>query len=153
MYGLPQVSAMMTLGFFVFGLYTVPYKQLQRQSGWRHPSASRVGRRAGRQFLGPGDETITLSGVLYPALTGGKISLNALRAMADEGRAWPLIEGTGIFYGLFVIEELSETDSIFFGDGAPRKIEFSMKLTRVDDEPNLLGKITKGLLREFGLLK
>ena len=153
MYGLPQVSAMMTLGFFVFGLYTVPYQQLQRQTGWRHPSASRVGRRAGRQFLGPGDDTITLSGVLYPALTGGKISLNALRAMADEGRAWPLIEGTGIFYGLFVIEEISETDSIFFGDGAPRKIEFSMKLTRVDDEPNLLGKITKGLLREFGLLK
>lgn len=151
MYGLPQISAMMTLGFFVFGLHTVPYQQLQRQRGWRHPSVSRVGRRAGRQYVGPGDDTITLSGVLYPEITGGKVSLNALSAMAEEGRAWPLIEGTGIFYGLFIIEEVSETHTIFFGDGAPRKIEFSMKLTRVDDEPHLLGQITRALLDELGL--
>ena len=151
MYGLPQVSMMMALGLFVFGLYTVPYQQLQRQSNWRHPSVSRIGKRPARQFTGPGDDTFTLSGVLYPALTGGKISLAALRAMADEGLAWPLIEGTGIFYGLYVIEEISETDSTFFPDGAPRKIEFSMKLTRVDDEPNLLGQLTKGLLAQFNL--
>ena len=151
MYGLPQVSMMMALGLYVFGLYTVPYQQLQRQSNWRHPSVSRIGKRPARQFTGPGDDTFTLSGVLYPALTGGKISLAALRAMADEGLAWPLIEGTGIFYGLYVIEEISETDSTFFPDGAPRKIEFSMKLTRVDDEPNLLGQLTKGLLAQFNL--
>lgn len=151
MYGLPQVSMMMALGLFVFGLHTVPYQQLQRQMSWRHPSVSRVGRRPARQFTGPGDDVITLSGVLYPELTGGKISLAALQAMANEGKAWPLIEGTGIFYGLFVIEEISQTDSLFFADGAPRKIEFSMKLTRVDDEPDLLGQITSSLLEMLDL--
>ncbi|MBI2306108.1 MAG: phage tail protein [Rhodocyclales bacterium] len=142
---------MMALGLFVFGLHTVPYQQLQRQMSWRHPSVSRVGRRPARQFTGPGDDVITLSGVLYPELTGGKISLAALQAMANEGKAWPLIEGTGIFYGLFVIEEISQTDSLFFADGAPRKIEFSMKLTRVDDEPDLLGQITSSLLEMLDL--
>ena len=151
MYGLPQVSMMMCFGLFVFGLHTTPYQQLQRQLSWRHPSTSRVGKRPARQFIGVGDETITLSGVLYPELTGGKISLAALKAMGDTGKAWPLIEGTGIFYGLFVIEEMSQTDSVFFPDGAPRKIEFSLKLTRVDDEPDLLGQVTGKLLSLLNL--
>lgn len=146
MYGLPQVSMMMALGFFVFGLHTVPYQQLQRQLVWRHPSNSRVGARPTRQFVGRGDETIILSGVLYPEVTGGKISLAALEAMADEGMAWPLIEGTGLFYGLFVIEEQSTTHAEFFPDGAPRKIEFTLKLARVDDEPSILGTIGKKVL-------
>lgn len=151
MYGLPQVSMMMALGFFVFGLKTVPYQQLQRQTSWRHPSVSRIGKRPARQFLGPGDDTITLSGVLYPELTGGKLSLAMLEVMAEEGKAWPLIEGTGLFYGLFVIEEISRTDSVFFPDGAARKIEFSLKLTRVDDEKSLLGQLSSKLLSMLNL--
>lgn len=151
MYGMPQISMMMAIGLFVFGLHTVPYQQLQRQMSWRHPSVSRVGKRPARQFTGPGDDSITLSGVLYPELTGGKISLMALTAMADEGKSWPLIEGTGLFYGLFVIEEVSQTDSVFFPDGSPRKIEFSLKLTRVDDEPNLLGQVSHNLLSMLDL--
>lgn len=152
MYGLPQLPmTMMALGLYVFGLHTVPYQQLQRSMSWRHPSLPRVGKRAARQFAGPGDDTITLSGVLYPEITGGKISLAALQYMADFGKAWPLIEGTGVFYGLFVIEEISQTDSVFFPDGAARKIEFSMKLTRTDDNPSQLGAITSSLLSLLNL--
>lgn len=151
MYGLPQISLMMILGLFPFGLKTTPYQQLQKQIGWRHPSTSRVGKRPARQYVGQGDTTITLSGVLYPELTGGKISLMALELMADTGKAWPLIEGTGLYYGLYVIEELSQTDSLFFPDGAARKIEFSMKLTRVDDDPNMLGILSNQLLGALNL--
>lgn len=142
-----QSSVMMALGLFVFGLNTVPYQQLQRQTSWRHPSSSRVGRRPARQFVGPGDDTITLSGTLYPEITGGKISLSMLRYMAETGKAWPLLEGTGWFYGLFVIEDISETGSLFFGDGSARKIEFSLKLTRVDDDiPDIVGIVTPELM-------
>lgn len=151
MYGLPQVSIMMALGLYIFSLHTVPYQQLQRQLSWRHPSQSRIGKRPARQYAGPGDDTITLSGVLYPEVTGGRISLAALETMADTGKAWPLIEATGIYYGLYVIEEISQTSTLFFPDGAARKIEFSLKLSRVDDEPSLLGKLTAGLLSMLNL--
>lgn len=151
MYGLPQVSMMMALGLFVFGLRTVPYQQLQRQLTWRHPSNSVVGLRPKRQFVGPGDETITLTGVLYPSITGGKISLDTLAMMAEDGKAWPLVEGTGVYYGLYVIEEISETHSVFFPDGAARKIEFSIKLTRVDDDKSLLGQVSSALLSTLNL--
>ncbi len=151
MYGIPQIHMLMALGLFVFGMKTLPYQQLQRQVTWRHPSSSVVGARPKRQFVGRGDEVITLSGVLYPEITGGRISLAALEAMADEGMAWPLIEGTGWVYGLFVIEEMATTATAHFPDGAARKIEFTVKLTRTDDEPSLLGTVGKELLNLLDL--
>jgi phage protein U len=144
---LPQMSLMMALGLFVFGIKTIPYQQLQRQRQWRHPSASRVGRRPARQFTGPGDDTITLSATLYPEITGGKVSIALLSAMADTGKAWTLLQGDGTFYGHYVIEDISETASIFFTDGSARKIDFSLKLSRVDDDDiDMLGEITKDLM-------
>jgi len=128
---------MMALGLFVFALKTAPYQQLQRHTQWRHPSSSRVGLRPARQFIGPGDDTITLTGTLYPEVTGGRVSLAMLRAMAETGRAWPMIQGDGKIYGEYVIEDMSETSTLFFGDGAARQIEFSLKLARVDESTPL----------------
>ncbi|MFY9326423.1 MAG: phage tail protein [Georgfuchsia sp.] len=143
---LPQTSLMMALGLFVFALKTLPYQQLQRQTSWRHPSNSRIGKRPTRQYLGPGDDDITLTGTLYPELTGGRVSLAMIRTMASTGKSWPLIRGDGNVYGVFVIENVDETGSIFFPDGEPRKIDFSLKLTRVDDEDiDMLGSVTSQL--------
>lgn len=125
---------MMCLGQFVFSLSTLAYQDFQRQTQWRHPSNSRVGARPARQYAGPGDDTITLQGLLAPELTGSIDSLDKLREMADTGAAWPLVEGTGRVYGLYAIEQLSEDKTLFFQDGASRRIEFTVNLVRVDDD-------------------
>ncbi|MGD8174804.1 phage tail protein [Marinimicrobium sp. ARAG 43.8] len=145
---------MMTLGFFVFEIHTAPYQQLQRQTEWRHNSQNRVGQRPAYQYLGPGEDTITLSGTLYPELTGGRLSLDLIRTMGDQGKAWPLIEGSGRLYGFWAVTSVSETSSEFFRDGVPKKIEFSIALTRVDEKRlDLLGTATNaGLLAASGLL-
>lgn len=124
---------MMALGVFVFGLETLAYQEFQRQTQWRHASTSRIGAQPARQFTGRGDETLTLPGVLLPGLAGVALSLDALRFMADTGKAWPLVEGTGRLYGAWVIESLQETRTLFFRDGAARRIEFSLALQRIDD--------------------
>lgn len=124
---------MMALGMFVFSLPTLAYQELQRQTDWRHPSSSRVGTNPARQFAGRGDDAITLPGVILPELAGSVLSLDALRAMADTGKAWPLVEGTGRILGIWVIESISETRTLFFQDGAARRIEFNLKLARIDD--------------------
>ncbi len=124
---------MLALGFFVFQLQTVPYQSLQRDVDYRWPANNRVGLRPLPQFLGVNEEKITLSGVLMPEITGGKLSLLALNLMADEGKAWPLLEGSGTIYGMFVVNSVSETHTEFFSNGAPRKIEFTLTLTRVDE--------------------
>ena len=124
---------MMTLGLFVFMLKTVPYQELQYQRSWRFPSNSRVGVRPSLQFLGPDNDTLTLSGVLLPEITGGRLSLFALEQIAELGRAWPLIEGSGTIYGMFVIESLSQTKAEFFSSGVCRRIEFTLTLKRTDE--------------------
>ncbi|AVF35114.1 phage tail protein [Rahnella sikkimica] len=124
---------MLTLGLFVFQLQTVPYQSLQRDVVYRWPVNNRVGLRPLPQFLGVNEEKITLSGVLMPEITGGKLSLLALNLMADQGKAWPLLEGSGTIYGMFVVNSVSETHTEFFSNGAPRKIEFTLTLTRVDE--------------------
>lgn len=131
---------MMALGMFVFSLHTLAYQELQRQTEWRHPSSSRVGTNPARQFAGRGDDTLTLPGILLPELAGSLLSLDALREMANTGKAYPMVEGSGRILGLWVIERLSETRTLFFPDGTPRRIEFSLGLTRVDDgRTDLLG--------------
>jgi phage protein U len=92
-----------------------------------------IGVRPARQFLGPGDDSITLPGVLVPELTGSVLSLDVLRIMGDTGKAWPMIEGTGRIYGIYVIESLNETRTLFFPDGAARRIEFTLSLKRIDE--------------------
>ncbi|MCL6746409.1 phage tail protein [Kosakonia sp. R1.Fl] len=124
---------MMVLGLYVFMLRTVPYQELQYQRNWRHATNSRVNRRPSTQFLGPDNDSLTLSGVLLPEITGGRLSLLALEQMAERGKAWPLIEGSGTIYGMFVIENLSQTKTEFFAGGEARRIEFSLTLKRVDE--------------------
>jgi len=76
---------MMILGMFVFSLPTLAYQELQRKTQWKYASNGRIGRRDAKQFTGPGDDTITLSGWVAPELTGSLYSFDALRLMADTG--------------------------------------------------------------------
>ena len=133
---------MMTLGTFVFSLPSLAYQQLQRQNDWRHAASERVGARAAHQYVGPGEETIELSGTVAPELTAGEVSINVLRDLAEDGRPLPLVDGRGYVYGAYVIKGISEGKSVFFKDGAARKIEFSMSLLRVDETSLQLHDLT-----------
>jgi len=123
---------MMALGPFVFSLSTLAYQQLQRQMAWRHASSERIGARAAYQYLGTGEETIELSGVIHHEITGGPVNLDHVRELAETGQPWPLVTGTGEVLGSFVITAVSDTHTLFERDGSARKIEFSLSLTRVD---------------------
>lgn len=124
---------MATLGLFVFMLKTTPYQSFQYKQSWRHAFNSRVGARPAWQFVGSDNDTITLSGELYPELTGGSPSLLVLKLMADSGKAWSFIDGSGAIYGMFVIESVDETKTEFMSGGAAKKISFTLTLRRVDN--------------------
>lgn len=125
---------LLALDQFVFGLSTLAYSELQRQTAWKHASTSRVGARDARQFVGPGDDTISLQGILAPELTGTLASLQELRSMADTGDAFVMVDGAGNVYGVFIIQSINENQSFHNQDGTPRRVEFTISLMRVDDE-------------------
>lgn len=124
---------LMVLGLFVFERRTLPHQSMQYSKDYRWASNDRIGRPPAYQFLGEGETSRTLSGVLYPEITGGNLSLKAIELMANEGRAWPLIDGTGMIHGMYVIEKVTHTHTELYSDGAARKIEFSLSLKRVDE--------------------
>jgi len=124
---------MMILGMMVFERRTLPYQTMTRNSDYRWASGSRVGTRPTLQFLGVGEESIKLSGELRPEITGGVISLFLLEQMAQQGRAWPLLGGNGMPYGMFVITSVNDTHTDFLQNGSARKINFDITLKRVDE--------------------
>lgn len=145
---------MLCLGLFVFSLNTLAYQELQRRTAWKHPTQSIVGGRDASQFLGPGEDTITLSGSMVPEFAGQPASLDELRRMANTGQAWALVEGSGTVYGAFVILDLQETKTLFYVDGTPRKIEFTLSLRRVDQDPDEADDDTEtGYTEEMGELE
>jgi phage protein U len=75
---------------------------------------------------------MTLSGSLMPEAAGSFASIETLRAMADAGDAYPLVEGTGVVIGQFVILALDERKSGFIDNGLARKTDFAIDLARVD---------------------
>lgn len=123
---------MMALDQFVFGMDNLPWQELQRQTQWKHRGNSRVGARDSRQYLGQGDDSLTITGVLVPSITGSSYALDDLRSMADTGEAYVLVDATGLIYGAFVIEAVSESQTSHDQAGA-RRIDFTVGLTRVDD--------------------
>lgn len=124
---------MMIYGLLPFMRQTLPYSEMQQSVDYRWPTNSRIGQRASAQFLGVGDEKITLTGELRPEVTGGAISLLSFKLVADEGRAWPLIGGNGTIYGMYVMEKFSSSHSEFLSNGSALKITFTLNLRRVDE--------------------
>lgn len=125
---------LMSLDQFTFSMSTLPFQQLQRQAGWRHPSVSRVGTRNAHQFTGAGDDTITISGWIAPELAGDRASIDRLREMADAGESYVLVDGTGAVYGAYAITGISETGTLHHSNGTPRRVEFTLSLERTDDD-------------------
>ncbi|HDV8622221.1 TPA: phage tail protein, partial [Escherichia coli] len=125
---------MMIYGMFVFELRTLPHQQIQQSKTWRHVKNERINRSAAWQYIGAGDDQITLSGLLYPEITGGEVSLTLLNTQAYTGCPWPLIDGTGQIYGMYVITGLQTTRSELDRYGKAKKIEFSISFQRCDED-------------------
>ncbi len=123
---------MLSLGMFGFSLDTLAYQEFSRRTDWKHGRTSRIGARDASQFTGPGADAISLRGLLLPEFAGDPDSLDDLRAMASGGEAFPLVDGTGRVYGDFIITGIDEGQTLFFKDGRPRRIEFTIELIRVE---------------------
>lgn len=129
---------LMALGMFLFETGTLAHTELQRKTDWQHATSPRVGARDATQYTGPGVETISLSGSVYAELVNGRVSIDELRAMADTGDALPLVDGSGMVFGDFVITAIDERHAYLLDNGVPRRIDFAIDLLRVDgtsDDP------------------
>ncbi|WKL55998.1 phage tail protein [Asticcacaulis sp. ZE23SCel15] len=100
---------------------------------WRHAQTDRFMARPALQYVGPGEETITLSGALFGGVIGNYGAIEQVRELADTGDAYTMVSGTGEVLGEWIILSLEEKRSNFFVDGMHRKADFTIELKRGDD--------------------
>lgn len=123
---------MMIFGDFVFTLNTAAISSLARDTKYRWGAQERFGKPEALQWLGPGTDTISLPGVVYPAFRGGAGQVDRLRTMAADATPKSLIDGDGNVYGRWIVESISETQSEFAAYGFFRKQEFALSLKHYD---------------------
>ncbi|MBA4079665.1 MAG: oxidoreductase [Erythrobacter sp.] len=131
----------MTLGMFVFSIDTALYDRLNRSREWRHATAERFGARAAAQYVGPGSDNISISGLIVPEIAGRYSALDTLADMAATGDSYPLINGLGRILGHYRIVRLDEDHAFIMAGGLPRNVAFKIELERSDDETDNLGSI------------
>lgn len=129
---------LLRLGTYTFALATAAAQQWQHSTAWRWQAQNRAGQLPAQQYLGPGEETITLEGIIYPHFKGGLGQLDAMREQAGLGRPLLLTDGQGRVFQLWVIKGIAETRKVLFADGTPRRMEFSLQLTRYGEETDAL---------------
>ena len=136
-----MTDVMLTFGTVAFSVSEAAYQALRRTTRFRVPAHERIGVRPSYQYTGPGVEGITLSGVIMPTYRGRPAVLDDLRALAAEGESRKLTSGTGEDFGRWILDELTEEQSGLFSTGQARKVAFTVKLLRDDDE--LSGRLSQ----------
>lgn len=128
---------MARLGSYQFGIDTAAFRDLQRVSTYKWQAKDRIGRQPAQQNTGRGADTITLQGVIFPHYRGGLGQLAAMRSQAAAGEPLPLIyafETAGQYCGLWCINSIDESRTVFFDNGAPRQINFSLSLVEYGED-------------------
>ena len=123
-----NAPVLLMLGPFKFSLNTAVFQEAERSTEYRWASINRFGQTDALQFVGLGDDIVTLPGVIYPDWKGDAVQVDTLRAIASQGRPLQMMSGTGAVLDYFVIQRISDTRSFFKKDGSFRKQTFSVTL-------------------------
>ena len=124
----------LSLGQFVFSVDTLTFNELQRSRSWSFASNDIAQGRPQYQFTGVGEETISIPFLIDQEHGfGNRQSVDDLAEMADTGAGYVLIDGSGYIYGVFAIDSIDDNRSFLTINGVPRKVDGTLKLTRVDD--------------------
>jgi len=147
---------MMRLGSFKFGVYTAAYQSLDRSTEYKWGEQPLFMNYDDLQYLGPGADTITLQGIVFPEYKGGTGQIDKLRALGARGEPHLLVSGFGSIMGRWIIQQVTEGQTIFAAGGIPRRQEFTVSLRRYDDTGDKLSLLQKignaiGGLNDFAI--
>ena len=134
--------SMMRLGTFKFCIYTAAYQELNRTTNYKWGEQAVFGSWDNLQFLGPGEDTQSLTGIVYPEFKGGTGQIDELRALATTGIPQLLISGTGTILGYWVINSITEGQTKFAAFGVPRRQEFTINMRKYSDSAGRLGLLS-----------
>ena len=131
---------MMKLGEFEFAVTAASFNKLSYASSyrWEQKEATTKKNSPLMQYIGPGERTLDIEGIIYPQMVkNGLKQVDLMREEASKGKPLALcyVEsasegagGVGRILGNWCISGINEQRTLFLADGNPREITFSMSL-------------------------
>lgn len=89
-----------------------------------------IGGLAPSEFMGEGEDRITLAGRLIPSKIGGMSELERAHAMRRAGTRFPLMRGDGRRLGTFAITRIGERHTDLMADGVGFVVEHTIAMRR-----------------------
>ena len=128
-------AVLMAWGPFQFETGAAAYEELRHRASARWEKHAIIGRRPAGQHLGPGEESVSLRGTIYPDVTGAgsAATVNALLAAAQQAQVYTLLSADGTIIGPFRLEKAESTGSFIDPAGAPQKLTYDLEFVAHDD--------------------
>lgn len=144
-----MIATLYQLGAIQFQVMPVNLQEVERETGGDYAAKDVVGARRPQEYMGPADDTIKLSGCVFPHKFGGTSGIAALHAMAQAGIPQMLMRGDGGVFGWYVLKRVNETNGYLDAVGVGRFIEFEVELVRAPFGPSAAGMMST-LMNIFG---
>lgn len=129
-----MTNILMRLGAFNFSISTAAYQSFSRSTQYRWQAQERFGRLPAQQYTGPGEDSITLDGEIYPDFAGGLHQIDFMRAEAIKGQPMLMVDGNGYVWQRWVILSIEEGKEVFLSNGVARKQTFTLKITQYGED-------------------
>jgi len=100
------------------------------------------------EFMGEGDDDLTITGQLLPFKTGGLAEFDVLDEMRRTGARFPVMRGDGKRLGTYAITNLSERHDELMRSGVGFTVKYSVSLHKVQDDYDG-GALIAGLISIF----
>jgi len=142
-----QSNILFKLGNYKFMLINSVPQTLQRSTSYNWPTQQRYRQKPTSQFVGEGDDVITLTGVIFPEFRGGLHEVDKFRAMAATGKPHLLVTGHGAILGYWLIENVEEEQSLFALAGSFRKQTYTMRIRHHHGQEVSAGTVLKSAIK------
>ncbi len=129
-----KIGVQIILSGFIFGIDDAGYEKLSRSSNYRWPAQNRIQHRVAHQFVGEGNEAISINGYIHPEMGVGMYKLDDLRALAAGGQPHIVVTMHGKIFGKFVIVSVKDDFSGLLDDGKARRVDFVVELKRYGED-------------------
>ena len=124
---------MLALGPYFFSWLTASYQNRSESRSYRWEAQHVIGQFPLYQYMGPGEQILTLDGIIYSNYRGGILQIPLMKQAASRGEPLMLVDGIGNILGKWVIIRLEEKQAAFCSNGLPRKAEFTLELRKFED--------------------
>jgi phage protein U len=126
---------------------------VDRESSADFAAKDLLGRIKGQEFVGEGDDTLSLKGKILPfkPRMNGLPAWEVLHGLRKSGEPLYVMRGDFIALGWFVITNMREGHSMLHPNGIGQQIEHEIRLLKVDAPgPDTAGALVGSLLSLFG---